>query len=90
LETAAKSLGTNSCYEADLEHVCVTAVAGVSAAQQLPANIFWQHTFWGKELSGDSKGKRAETSKTFKISKNINCAACKQNIFFPVQPSTKA
>lgn len=78
METAAKSLEMNSCYKADLEHVRVTAVARALATNRIPAKIFWQHVFWGKELSRDSKGKRAEMSKTFKISKNINCAACKQ------------
>lgn len=80
----------NSYYEADLEHVCGTAVALVLATNRIPAKIFWQHAFWGKELSRDSKGKRAEMSKMFKISKNINCAVCKQNIFFLYNPPTRA
>lgn len=77
----SKVLEMNSCYRADLEHVCGTAVALVLATNRIIAKIFWQHAFWGKESSRDSKGKRAEMRKMFKISKNINCAACKQNIF---------
>lgn len=77
----SKVLEMNSYYKADLEHVRGTAVALVLATNRILAKIFWQHAFWGKELSRDSKGKRAEMSKMFKISKNINCAACKQNIF---------
>lgn len=80
LQTAVV-LEMNSYYKADLEHVCGTAVALVLATNRILAKIFWQHAFWGKELSRDSKGKRAEMSKMFNISKNINCAACKQNIF---------
>lgn len=77
----SKVLEMNSYYKADLEHVCGTAVALVLATNWILAKIFWQLAFWGKELSRDSKGKRAEMSKMFNISKNINCAACKQNIF---------
>lgn len=77
----SKILEMNSYHKADLEHVHSTAVALVIATNRVLAKIFWQHAFWRKELSRDSKGKCAEMSKMFKISKNINCAACKQNIF---------
>lgn len=86
----SKVLEMNSYYKADLEHVRGTAVALVLATNRILAKIFWQHAFWGKELPRDSKGKRSEMSKMFKISKNINCAACKQNFFscttLPLRP----
>lgn len=81
-EDYSKLLDMNSCYKADLlEYVRGTTVALVLATNRILARIFWQHCFLGKKLSSDSKGKRAEMSRMFKISKNIDHAACKQNIF---------
>jgi len=74
-------LEINSYYKADLEHVRDTAVALVFTAHRTPAKIFWQHAFWGKKLSRDSKRKRAEMSKMFKISKTSTVLPANRTFF---------
>lgn len=80
----------NSYYKADLEHVRGTAVALVLATNRILAKVFWQHAFWGKERSRDSKGKRVEMSKMFKNQQKHQLCCLQTEHFFLYYSSTRA
>lgn len=86
----SKVLEINSYYKADLEHVCGTALALVLATNRIPAKIFWQHAFWGKELSRDSKGKACRDEQNVQNQQKHQLCCLQTEHFFLYNPSSRA